>query len=179
MLSTKQKKRSANVVRVHLSAYDKVSELYSDGNPTFNVNLEGFYDAFDQSRPIYVALENFVAQTTPSYGVYYLSWENMPVIGQQYATTWSPIRRAHMNNVLAILNGLGTTHKVASSDWLGIRLNPTQLLANTQWTFRVSQYNGVAISGGSASVPVDIGNYMFTLVFWQKDEDINDDKNNF
>lgn len=177
MLSSKQKKKAANALRVNLSAYDKSSGLYTDGNPTFNINLEGFLDTFDQTRPVYVALENFVAQTVPSYGVYYISWENMPVAGVQYATSYTTDRRPHMYNVLGIMQGNGTTHKIATSDTLGIQLNTNQLLANTQWTFRINQYNGGIVNGGSVSTPCDIGNYMFTLVFWQKEEDVNDTKN--
>lgn len=163
MLSTKQKKKAANVVRVYLSDYDRISGT-PQGNPQFAVNVEPFYDTFDNTKPVYCALESFVCSLAPTYA-YGLVWVNMPVFGKQFAPTWSANRTPAFMNCLGIMSQYGTTSAPKLvSDTLGIALNMNQLMSSTTWEFNLFRNSG-------ASVATDLGTYIFCLCFYQRPDD--------
>lgn len=165
MLSTTQKKKCANVIRVFLADNDRTLTS-TMSNPQFTVNLEPFYDAFDQTRPIYCSLENFVCSTSPATYTYALCWNNMPVWGRQFSTVYSASKSPFFVNCLAVMSQYGTTAcNKLTTDTLGIPININQLMSNNIWEFSILKNNGAQIGQS------DLGTYMFVLAFWQRAED--------
>lgn len=167
MFSTKQKAKSPNVLRMHFSSNDRTAAS-SLSNPVFKVLTEPFYDMFDMTKPIYVCLENFVCVSSPAYVIFTLNWVNMPVLMRQFSTGSS----ATFANTLGIFSGGGAQSGrmvyALGNDTLGIPLRLPQIVTNQNWEFKFLKVDG------STTVDGDFGNYMFTLCFWQKVDDLMD-----
>lgn len=153
MISTRNIQRAANPLRLLFSSDDRINaeNIVSQ----FNVNLEGYVDRFDTTRPIYVAVETFVLENeVPSRDVACLVWYNCST-----NDIWSsnPILQQCIG---VTRNGISAQGRV-TRDTLGTPVNPGVLIGGT-WTFAFADVKGDLLIEADLSP-----GYLFTLVLWQ------------
>lgn len=225
MFTSSQFRKGENVVRVHLHSLDRVSGT-PIGQPSFNVP-DALLNAFDETRPVYVVLENFIndaSVTTYNTGTAYnvqalsnvtlgippylnnpgnndastilnfsntsnfvptnvathqkyvetnqqgsstfiISWDNMPTLNHVFGSSGlynsvlctfargAMARTTFMNNITV--------------DTLGIPLDARSLRNSKVWNFRFNQLWTTSTLNG-----FDLGNFMISLVFYQKPSDV-------
>lgn len=142
-----------------------VSRVRSNVNPQFNVDLERILDTFDEMKPTYIALENFVCQTNPTaYIIYSLIWNNMPA--RQWASSTA------FNNVIGTFAGGGNGNarmNNLTSDTMGIPVRLSSLTSMKTWEFSFRRVTAVEIDAD-----IDLGSYMFSMLVWQRPDDSDD-----
>ena len=120
-------------------------------------NVEGminFMQNFDMDRPIYVQLESFISELTPSNRIFSLIWNELSSNGQFGS---SQQMQKTLANVL--INGNGD---VMTSGSLGVAVLPSMILSKRTWTFQLLRCNGSEIN-----VDSELRDFLMTLCFYQ------------
>ena len=133
----------------------------TNGNPDevrFDVsNLKNLISKFDPDRPLYLSLESFYSEKTPTTGARMFSfiWNEMPG-SSQFGTN------AKQAMCLSHLYANAGTMTTTTYDTLGITILPSQLVSNNTWSFKCLMADDSVVDLESI-----LGAFMFTLVIYQ------------
>jgi hypothetical protein len=130
MLSTKQKNKSSNVLRIYLSSSDIIVGS-SINAPSFNIELLNQLNFWDRERPLYFMVENLLYPNNATYPIIGLCWTNMPMINRQIVTSNS----SH-NGLVFIRQNVNST-QVLHRDSIGYPLTIESLLGLSPLVFNL------------------------------------------